>query len=88
MIQNFKTFNNMKTKLALKASIIAVCTIVFFGLFIYFMVKTSNSQPKGYYTAQDTLNSYNLGYQKGAENTRQAIKAERTDTTKKSCQDK
>ncbi len=88
MIQNFKSFNNMKTKLSVKAPIIAVCTIVFFGLFIYFMVKTSNRQPKGYYTAHDTLKSYNRGYQVGAENTRQVIKCERTDYSVVSCQDK
>lgn len=78
----------MKTKHPLKSFVVTVLVVGgLIGLW-YFLSKIERSQPKGYYTAQDTLKSYNLGYQKGSENTRQAIKCERTDTTIKSCQDK
>lgn len=88
MIQNFKSFNNMKTKHSLTAvGIILLAVGLLIGLG-YYLVRTEEKEPTGYYTAQDTLKSYNRGYQDGSYNMRQIIKCERTDTTIKSCQDK
>lgn len=76
------------TKQTVKFSVVALTSCIFFAGLIYFIVDNAKHEKGGYYTAQDTLDSYNRGYQKGAYNVRQAIKAERTDTTIKSCQDK
>lgn len=78
----------MKTKLAVKASIIAVSAVLFFAGLIYFIVDNAKHEKGGYYTAQDTLKSYNRGYKVGAQNTREVIKCERTDYSVVSCQDK
>lgn len=87
VIQNFKALNNMKTKLAVKSSLIAISVCIFFSGLIYFIVDNAKREKTGYYTAQDTLKSYNKGYQEGSENMRQVIKCERTDYAVKSCQD-
>ena len=78
----------MKTKLAyIKTGIYVILIGTLIGL-VYYLITLERQQPTGYYTAQDTLNSYNRGYQDGAENTREVIKSERTDYTVRSCQDR
>lgn len=78
----------MKTKHSLKS--FAVIVLVVGGLvgLWYFLSKIESKEQTGYYTAQDTLKSYNRGYQEGSENTREVIKCERTDYSVVSCQDK
>lgn len=90
VIQNFKSLDNMKTvtKQTVKFSVVALTAFVFFSGLIYFIVDNAKREKGGYYTAQDTLKSYNRGYQDGSYDMRQIIKCERTDTTIKSCQDK
>lgn len=64
-------------------------TIFVFGLIglFYLLSKLDERQPKGYYTAQDTLNSYNRGYENGRQDLRHTLTQENTDTTIKSCQE-
>ena len=78
----------MKTGTALKASIVAITVCIFFSGLIYFIVDNAKREKGGYYTAQDTLKSYNRGYENGRQDLRHTLIQENTDTTVNSCQDK
>lgn len=70
-----------------KVTLVGSFVVAIIGLIIFFCVNSKNEKT-GYYTAQDTLDSYNLGYKVGAQNMRHIITKEQTDTTRKSCQSK
>lgn len=87
MINNIKELRIMKLGQGIKSALALIIAIGFL-IGMAFLVRTwSKNEPTGYYTAQDTLDSYNIGYRNGAENMRQALKKQAQDLTVKSCQE-